>query len=165
MNERLNFEAFYHHSPERVWKALTEEAALAKWLLPTNFKPQIGLRFRFEGLDRGGKTAVECLVLEVEEGKKLSFTWDDGEAGSPSLITWKLSPKDGGTLLTLEHESALEVRPHVLIEASMNWGYALEHGLPGYLGYPPVPIVYMPEEPEVETDRRAGFRQEEILCK
>lgn len=171
MNEKLNFEAFYPHPPERVWKALTDPKALAEWLLPTDFRPILGLRFRFDGHSRGSK--VEGEVVGVEEAKLLQYTWDDGEAGSPSVVTWSLQPKDGGTLVHLEHTSSVAAEPYVVIEANLNWRYALYASLPVLLGLmktgafrPPVPITYVTEEPKEETTRRAGFRQdEEAACR
>jgi uncharacterized protein YndB with AHSA1/START domain len=166
VKEKLTFKAFYPHSPERVWKALTDPQALAQWLLPNNFKPQIGLRFRFSGGERLAQRAIECELLALEEGKSVSYTWDDGEAGSPSVVRWTLSPKDGGTELHLEHEAALEAPSYVLIEAAPNWRFSLHSSLPGVLAryYPPVPIVYAAEDEKPCVLPRAGFRQEEPVC-
>ena len=78
MKEKLSFKAFYPHSPERVWKALTDPQALANWLMPTNFKAQIGLRFRFNGAQ-----PIECVLLSVEEGKSVSYSWGRRGGGIP----------------------------------------------------------------------------------
>jgi len=159
MNEKITFEAFYPHSPARVWKALTDPGALSQWLLPTNFAPAKGDASKFELNER----TIHATVIELTEAQLLKLLWDDGEAGSPSLVTWTLSPQDGGTKLRLEHEAA-QSEPYVLIEASMNWSAALYSRLPQILmRIPPVPIVYMKEEPKEETNRRAGFRQPEEL--
>lgn len=164
MNEQLTFEAFYPHPPERVWQALTDPASIGKWLLPTNFKPLIGFRFRFENLARGKKTTVESEVVELKAGETLAYTWDDGEAGSPSVVRWNLRPVEGGTRLTLEHVSAEPVAPYVVIEANLNWRYALYTSLPMMLAVP-VPIIYVAEnEPKQPKLQRAGFRQEEPVC-
>jgi uncharacterized protein YndB with AHSA1/START domain len=176
LNEPLAFEAIYPHSPERVWQALTDPAALGRWLLPTNFRPRIGFRFRFQG---GRTDAVKGEVLEADPPKRLRYTWldvgDDGTAGSPSVVTWTLEPTPGGTRVKLEHQpgdlvAAAEERPHVLIEASMNWRYAMHGSLPALLRSlethrPPTPIVYVADEPEAEPKRRAGFRQEPEAAK
>jgi hypothetical protein len=68
--------------------------------------------------------------------------------------------------LRLEHEALLVEHPHVLIEASANWGQLLRGALPTMLGRPPVPIVYVADEPEPRPKlERAGFRQEELACR
>lgn len=174
MKDKLTLETFYPDPPERVWRALTDPAALRLWLMPTTFKPQIGVRFRFEGLSRGKRATVEGVVLELEEAKRLAYTWDDGEDDAPGVVCWTLRPQDGGTHLTLEHVPAEPAKPDVLLEASPNWRYALGASLPELLRlmraeaqWPRVPIVYVPDEPETEGEpkRRAGFRQEEELCR
>jgi len=173
MKEKLTFEAFYPDPPERVWQALTDPSALARWLMPTTFKPLLGFRFRFEGLDRGNRSTVEGEVLELEEGTRLSYTWDDGEDDTPGVVCWTLQPRDGGTHLTLEHRPAAQAPSFVLIEAAANWRYALHACLPALMlllekdgRRPKAPMVYVEEElqPEAAPRRRAGFRQEEPTC-
>lgn len=179
MNEPLTFEAFYPHPPERVWKALTDSSAIAQWLLPADFRPEIGFRFRL----KGGRTAgIEGTVIEAEAPRRLSYTWfdegEDGAAGTPSVVTWTLEPRPGGTHVRLEHAPPVslvgrEEHPVVRLEAGTNWRYAMYASLPVLLRLlaaearrPPVPIVYMPDEPEVDSGRRAGFRQsdEAVRC-
>jgi uncharacterized protein YndB with AHSA1/START domain len=163
MMDNLTFEAFYPHPPERVWRALTDPGALGSWLMPTDLKPVIGFRFRFEQND----LKVLGEVLEVEAGQRLAYSWEDGEDGAPGVVTWTLTPKDGGTHLTLEHRT-LAVGAHARLEAEANWPYLLQTALPVTLSlmYPPVPIVYVEEEePEAPKLPRAGFRQEVPACR
>ena len=40
-------EVFLPHPPEDVWLALTDPQALAEWLMPNNFEPVAGHKFRF----------------------------------------------------------------------------------------------------------------------
>ena len=41
--EAITFEFDLHHSPEKVWRALTDPALLSEWLLPiVGFKLQAG---------------------------------------------------------------------------------------------------------------------------
>ena len=168
MMKKLTYEAFYPHPPERVWQAITDPAALEQWLMPSDFKPLIGFRFRFQGLGRGAKKAVKGHVIEAVEPRLLRYSWDDGEAGTPSVVTWTLRPKDGGTLVLLEHAAEPDLKPIVLIEANANWRYLLRASLPqmlAMLGRMPVPIVYEAVAEEGEgTKSKAGFRQESA-CK
>jgi len=77
----------------------------------------------------------------------------------------------------LEHTPAEASQPYVLIEANLNWKYAMYASLPVMLRLleaearkPRAPIVYVQDEPETEPNsesapkRRAGFRQEEATC-
>lgn len=163
MNEKLCFEAFYPHSPERVWRALTESKALSEWLMPANFEPKLGFRFRFEE----GALQVTGEVLAVEEGKTLTYSWEDGESGQPSIVQWSLEPTVGGTKLRLDHEILEAADPYVLIEASTNWGRLIGTSIPAVLArtYPPTPMVYVSVEDEQPPKLpRAGFRQEVVTC-
>lgn len=172
MKDRLNFEARYPQPPSEVWRALTDPEALAKWLLPNDFQPTLGHKFEFRSQD--GKHRIACEVLEVEEGKRLSFTWEnkgenqaenkgenkeDGGADEPlAVVSWTLQPDDdGGTRLSLEHRVLEEAEPYVLIETGMNWRNALR----AMAGRMPVPIVYVQDEPEEAKLRYAGFRDRE----
>jgi uncharacterized protein YndB with AHSA1/START domain len=152
MKETLRFEAFYPHPAEKVWRALTETEALRQWLGRTDFRPLIGFRFRVEEID--------CKVLELQPHKLLRLAWDDGEAGSASLVTWRLSPREGGTHVVLEHESPFEAEPYVLIEASPNWRTAVARLGAHIDRVPPIPVVYDEDTPPALA--RAGFRQEEL---
>ena len=35
------------HPPEKVWRALTQGPLVADWLMPNDFEPVVGHRFRF----------------------------------------------------------------------------------------------------------------------
>jgi uncharacterized protein YndB with AHSA1/START domain len=96
---------------ERVWAALTEQAALAAWFWPTSFGTTVtadahpGGRFRIAAADApGGALAVEGEYTVVERPRLLVFTWRwDGDE-EQTLVTITLSAVDGGTALTLTHE-------------------------------------------------------------
>ena len=48
-SEALAFEFDLPHRPEKVWRALTDPALLAEWLLPVvDLKLEPGAAFRFE---------------------------------------------------------------------------------------------------------------------
>lgn len=118
MNDKLEFEAIYPHSPDEVWRAITDPEALSRWFLPTDFRPLIGLRFRFEAPER----PIDCRVLKIEEGRQVVFSWRDRDDEDPSFVTWTLEPVDGGTRLTIEHQLPEEPVVTILpVEASMNW--------------------------------------------
>jgi uncharacterized protein YndB with AHSA1/START domain len=62
---RVIHEARYPHPPERVWQALTDRAELAAWLMPNDFSPREGARFRFDARPAHAEP-FECEVLEIE---------------------------------------------------------------------------------------------------
>lgn len=167
MKDKVELDATYPHAPEIVWQALTDPAALAQWLLPADFKPLIGFRFR---LDRPSGDAIKGKVIEVEEGRLLAYTWDDGESLEPSVVCWTLEPTDDGTHVRLEHRYVETPEVNCIpMAAYFNWRYALRYRLPGLLALlagtggvlPRPPIFYLgPSETPAPPIGRIGFRQE-----
>ncbi|MEJ8571302.1 SRPBCC domain-containing protein [Microbaculum marinum] len=74
------------HPPDRVWRALTRPELIADWLGKTDFAPVAGHRFAL-GFDWG---AVDCEVVAVETGRRLTYTWRSGDLDS--TVTWTLTP-------------------------------------------------------------------------
>jgi uncharacterized protein YndB with AHSA1/START domain len=99
------------HAPDKVWRALTEDALIAQWLMANDFRPMVGHRFTFKAKPMGDwDGTVQCEVLACEPNRLLRYSWTGGAAsnktyGSPldSTVTWTLTPVDGGTHLKMEH--------------------------------------------------------------
>jgi uncharacterized protein YndB with AHSA1/START domain len=105
MSRTVVFEVVYPHPPERVWRALTDRDALSEWLLPNNFEPRLGHKFQFwSPPGPGSHGVIECEVVELDEPRRLSYTWQSEPDQLPTLVTWTLEPTNGGTRLRLEHE-------------------------------------------------------------
>jgi uncharacterized protein YndB with AHSA1/START domain len=87
----------------RVWRALTDETALAAWFWPARLHPRA--RVDASGFElTGDSIAVRGRYLEMAEPHRLRFTWQwDGE-DAQTLVTIDLSGVDGATGLTLWHE-------------------------------------------------------------
>jgi uncharacterized protein YndB with AHSA1/START domain len=137
MNQRVTFDLFYPHPPDRVWRALTDPTALQRWLMPTDFRPLLGYRFQFR--DRGDRRCsvkqraetVCCEVVALEEQRRLAYTWQSDRDPEPTLVTWTLEPVEGGTRLQLEHTALTSPENPVFgIEAAANWKMALSSDLP-----------------------------------
>lgn len=98
--------------PAKVWKALTEPALLAAWLMPNDIRPQIGARFAFAADADAGGGVIECEVLAAEPPSLLRYSWrgDDADRDSrdralDSVVTFVLTETaDGGTHLRLVHD-------------------------------------------------------------
>jgi uncharacterized protein YndB with AHSA1/START domain len=99
--ESISFEFDLHHPPEKVWRALTDPALLAEWLLPAiDFKVERGAAFTFKTQPVGGWDGiVNCRFLEIDARKKLSYTW--GAGGMDNVVTFTLTPTASGTRLSL----------------------------------------------------------------
>ena len=99
--ESLSFEFDLHHSPEKVWRALTDPALLAEWLLPAiDFKLQRGTAFTFNTQPVGGwDGVVQCRIADIEPHRKLSYDWVVGDM--TTVVTFTLTPSASGTRLSL----------------------------------------------------------------
>ncbi len=101
---------FFPQEPEIVWEYLTNPELLALWLMPSDFKPEVGHSFQFGTKPKtklGFDGRIYCQVLEIVPFKKLSYSWKGGNSSDKnkldSIVTWTLTLKDGGTELLLEH--------------------------------------------------------------
>ena len=97
----LSFEFELHHSPEKVWTALTDPVLLAEWLLPVvDLKLDQGASFTFMAEPQPGWDGlVKCRFLEIEAKTKLSYTWVVGDIDT--VVVFTLTPTSSGTRLSL----------------------------------------------------------------
>jgi len=101
--DSIAFELELSHSPQKVWRALTDPALLTEWLLPVvELALEPGAAFTFKTQPYPGwDGTVSCRLLEVEPHKKLSYSWAVGEMGLDTVVTFILTPTASGTHLSL----------------------------------------------------------------
>jgi uncharacterized protein YndB with AHSA1/START domain len=99
--ETIAFEFDLPHSPEKVWRALTDSALLAQWLLPViDLKLEQGAAFTFKTQPYPGwDGTVNCRFVEIEPQRKLSYTW--AVPFLDTVVTFTLTPSPSGTRLSL----------------------------------------------------------------
>jgi uncharacterized protein YndB with AHSA1/START domain len=86
----LRFERRLDHSVERVWRAVTEPAELARWFVATvEWKPALGETF--EAYGRGGE------ITELEPPRRIAWTWGGEE------YSFELEPDGDGCRLVFLH--------------------------------------------------------------
>jgi uncharacterized protein YndB with AHSA1/START domain len=118
--DRIVHEVHYAHPIEVVWQVITDPAALAAWLMPNDFAPIVGRRFRLDARPAFG--LIEGEVLEVDPPRFLRSRWIiEGE--STTLSIW-LEGDETGTLLRLEH---LGLPPQPRGGFDGGWGDKLRH--------------------------------------
>jgi len=89
------------HSPEKIWRALTQPHLIEDWLMKNDFAPVVGHRFNLRRNPQPDlNIVVDCQVLVVEPNKTLSYTW--AAYGLESVVTWTLTPTSTGTHLRME---------------------------------------------------------------
>ena len=97
----ISFEFELNHSPEKVWRALTDPVLLTQWLLPVvELELAPGAAFAFKAPPQPGwDGSVNCRMLEVEARRKLSYAWVVGDLDT--VVTFALTPTTAGTRLSL----------------------------------------------------------------
>lgn len=127
----IEIEEVLAHPPEKVWRALTNGALMARWLMPpTGFEPVEGSRFTFQTTPAGEWDGViRCQVLEVVPQERFAFSWRGGHIANEgygslldTVVTFTLAPSDGGTRLRLVHSGFVVDRNRVAY-ANMSQGW------------------------------------------
>jgi uncharacterized protein YndB with AHSA1/START domain len=120
----VTLDVVYPFSPERVWRALTDPNALARWLLPNIFASRLGYQFVFTAPRRGAWDGViACEVVQFDPPHCLAFSWQGDHDLSPTIVRFVLEPVAAGTHLRLEHAAS----------AGLSVGYALDEPWDGRL--------------------------------
>ena len=115
--DSIAFDFDLQHPPAKVWRALTDPALLAQWLLPVaDFGLAPGTPFAFRTQPVGGwDGVVNCRMLEADAPRKLTYAWVVGDMDT--IVTFTLTPTTSGTQLSLVHSG---FKP----EQKRNWGGA-----------------------------------------
>ena len=102
-SDSITFEFELRHAPQKVWRALTDPALLAEWLLPAvGLELAPGAAFTLHAPPQPGWDGlVNCRFLEIEAGRKLSYAWVVGGMELDTVVTFTLTPTAEGTRLTL----------------------------------------------------------------
>ena len=101
--ESISFEFDLPHSPEKVWRALTDPVLLTEWLLAVvdlALEPGVAFTFKTQPYP-GWDGIVHCRILEIEAQRKLSYTWVVGDMALDTVVTFTLTPTASGTHLSL----------------------------------------------------------------
>ena len=85
-----------------AWTVLTDPARVADWLTDVTPLGAVGDPYR---LDFGDGSIVDGVVQLVEPGHRFAHTWAwlDVSPRQETVVTWTLSPAEGGTNVRMEH--------------------------------------------------------------
>lgn len=101
--DAISFEFDLPHSPQKVWRALTDPVLLAEWLLPVlgqELQLEPGAAFTFKTQPYPGwDGTVNCRFVEIESQRKLKYTWS--VPFLDTVVTFTLTPTATGTRLSL----------------------------------------------------------------
>jgi uncharacterized protein YndB with AHSA1/START domain len=93
----IRMERHLRHPPDKVWRALTEPAQIARWFpaeMDLDLRPGAKIRFTFSG---DQSPASDGEVLEVDPPRVFAYAWED------ELLRWELRPDATGSLLVFTH--------------------------------------------------------------
>lgn len=113
-NPFLEIERHYDAPAERVWQAWTDPRALSRWFGPgeegsvtqadLDLRPGGRYTIAFRTPD-GEEHRVSGAYEEVDEPRKLSFTWAwQSTPDRVSFVTVRLDADGGGTRMSFRHE-------------------------------------------------------------
>jgi uncharacterized protein YndB with AHSA1/START domain len=89
------------HRQEKIWRALTESSLIQEWLMSNDFEPSVGHRFNFRSTPvQGWDGIINSEVLAIEPQSRLTYRW--ASMGLETIVTWTLTPTEGGTHLRME---------------------------------------------------------------
>lgn len=112
----------YPCPPDRVWRALTEPALIAEWLMKNDFRAEVGHAFTLRG-DWGG--VLDCQVLAIEPKRRLVYSWnhvhEDPAFALVSTVSFDLTPVPGGTRLRVEQAGFRPGQKQALGGARYGW--------------------------------------------
>lgn len=97
-SQTLVFERELSEPVDKVWRALTDSALLARWLMRGELPAREGARFVLDDPRLG---RVHCELLELEPERRLRYRWHAADAAElDSTVTFLLTPTvHCGTLL------------------------------------------------------------------
>ena len=115
----------YPHPPAKVWRALTEPAVMALWMMrPEGFAPTVGTRFKLVAKPQPGwRGFVEREVLEAREPSMIRYSWSGDASGKSTQVTYTLEPHAGGARLTFEHTGFTGIGGFILAKLMMGPGW------------------------------------------
>ena len=119
--DSLTFELDLQHSPQKVWRALTDPVLLAEWLLPVvEGKLEPGATFMFKTQPYPGwDGTVNCRMLEIDAPRKLSYAWT--VPFLDTVVTFTLTPTASGTHLSIVQSGFKPEQKHNFGGARYGW--------------------------------------------
>lgn len=120
-------ERIYPATPEAVWRALTEPAALGAWLMETDFVAAQGREFRMWCQNSDGGTDLylcECLLLEPCSRMLWSWILDGRQEQGQTLVEFRLEAAPSGTRLIVRHRGDRD--PATIDAFRSGWPHKLE---------------------------------------
>jgi uncharacterized protein YndB with AHSA1/START domain len=109
VNLDVQFDELLPHPVDEVWDALTDAEAIADWLMvPTGFRPLVGVRFKLKTQNLSEDGWVHAEVVELDPPRRMVWAWTVDSSPAPTTVTFELTPEAGGTRLRLSHVGEID---------------------------------------------------------
>ncbi|RYJ42582.1 SRPBCC family protein [Flavobacterium beibuense] len=110
----LTLERTYNATADRVWSAITDVSKMRQWYFNLEaFEPRVGFKFQFAAGCEGEDDYIHlCEVTEVDECKKITYSWKYEDREGMSYVSWELFPEGDKTKLVLTHKGLETFPPH-----------------------------------------------------
>lgn len=97
-------ERTFSATPNKVWEAITDTKKMKQWYFNIEaFKPEVGFKFQFLAGSENKKYLHICKITEVEEGKKLTYSWCYDNYPGQSWVKFELFEAGTNTRIKLTH--------------------------------------------------------------
>ena len=108
----------------RVWEAITENDQVSQWLVPTDFKAEVGSDYALKNPEDN----CDMVTGTVKHASPylLVYSWINETAKDvETLVTWELLEEKGGTLLKMTHSGIANyqygVKPKMMEAYTGGW--------------------------------------------
>lgn len=104
-NEPIIIEQTYNAPASKIWQALTDKQQMKQWYFDvSDFKPEVGFQFQFNGGPEDRVYVHLCTVTEVIANQKLKHSWRYQGYEGNTFVTWELFEEGDQTKVRLTHE-------------------------------------------------------------
>jgi uncharacterized protein YndB with AHSA1/START domain len=116
----------FSHEPETIWKALTTNELIGRWIqmASTGFEPVKGKRFTLQTTPADAWDGIiHCRVLDVIPNERLAYAWKGGHESNvgygsrlDTVVTFTLSKVAEGTRVRVVHSGFVLPRNETAFE-------------------------------------------------
>ncbi|MEP7169823.1 MAG: SRPBCC domain-containing protein [Bacteroidota bacterium] len=159
MTRTIKVKTVLPYPPGKVWLALTDAAILGSWFMQNDIKPELNHYFTFRMAPQKGWDGItHCEITALEPIRHIAYTYRGEATGEKALacagihsdaagkmtkgiftkldtlLSYKLEPTCGGTVLTLEHSGYKGLKLVIIsLIMQMGWKKQLRKKLPAVL--------------------------------
>ena len=139
MHEPIVVEQDFEASPERLWRAITDQGEMVQWYFAeiTGFEPVPGRKVEFTVPVENRSFVHQWEITAVAPARTISYSWKYRGIDGEGDVTWEVFKRDKGSALRLTYtgiETFPQGDPLFTREAGeQGWRYFVNDRLKAYL--------------------------------